>query len=102
VHAAYNSKATDPWRLVTDLDDAEEVVSTYRRRWWIEIVFRDSKSEGPTPIRADFPHCSLCLYASVGPWHPCRSERCGQKSQGQYQNYPRPNVAVQRGLLLQA
>ena len=46
VITAYDPKAKEPWYLVTDLDDAEaeEVVSIYRRRWWIETVFRDSKN----------------------------------------------------------
>lgn len=43
---AYDKKAKEPWYLVTDLDDAtaQEVVSIYRRRWWIETLFRDKKN----------------------------------------------------------
>ena len=43
---AYDKKAKEPWYLVTDLDDvsAEEVVKVYRRRWWIETMFRDKKN----------------------------------------------------------
>lgn len=46
VITAYDPNAKEPWYLVTDLDDAgaEEVVSIYRRRWWIETAFRDSKN----------------------------------------------------------
>lgn len=46
VITAYDPKAKEPWYLVSDLDDAEaeEIVSIYRRRWWIETVFRDSKN----------------------------------------------------------
>lgn len=42
----YDKKAKEPWYLVTDLDDASaiEVVSIYRRRWWIEPLFRDKKN----------------------------------------------------------
>lgn len=42
----YDRKAKEPWYLVTDMDDvaAEEVVSIYRRRWWIETLFRDEKN----------------------------------------------------------
>lgn len=43
---AYDKKAKEPWYLVTDLDEASapEVVSIYRRRWWIETLFRDEKN----------------------------------------------------------
>lgn len=43
---AWDRKAKEPWYLVTDLDDAlaEEIVQIYRRRWWIETLFRDSKN----------------------------------------------------------
>jgi len=43
---AYDKKAKEPWYLVTDLGDAAagEVVSIYRRRWWIETLFRDKKN----------------------------------------------------------
>lgn len=43
---AYDKKAKEPWYLVTDLDDAtaNEVVNIYRRRWWIETLFRDKKN----------------------------------------------------------
>lgn len=43
---AFDPKAKEPWYLVTDLNDidVEEVVSIYRRRWWIETVFRDTKN----------------------------------------------------------
>ena len=42
----YDRKAKEPWYLVTDMDDvtAEDVVSYYRRRWWIETLFRDKKN----------------------------------------------------------
>jgi len=43
---AYDRKAKEPWYLVTDLEHAtaKEVVSIYRRRWWIETLFRDKKN----------------------------------------------------------
>ena len=43
---AYDEKAKEPWYLVTDLNDAtaNEVVNVYRRRWWIETMFRDKKN----------------------------------------------------------
>ncbi len=43
---AFEPDAKEPWYLITDLEDAavEEVVSIYRRRWWIETTFRDSKN----------------------------------------------------------
>jgi hypothetical protein len=43
---AYDRKAKEPWYLVTDLNDADatEVVNIYRRRWWIETLFRDKKN----------------------------------------------------------
>ena len=43
---AYDKKAKEPWYLVTDLDqeDVSEIVSIYRRRWWIEALFRDKKN----------------------------------------------------------
>jgi hypothetical protein len=43
---AYDPNAKEPWYLVTDMDDAAaaEVVSIYRRRWWIETLFRDKKN----------------------------------------------------------
>lgn len=43
---AYDKKAKEPWYLVTNVDDAtaKEVVSLYRRRWWIETLFRDKKN----------------------------------------------------------
>ena len=43
---AFDPDAKEPWYLITDLDDAslEEVVSIYRRRWWIETTFRDKKN----------------------------------------------------------
>mgnify|MGYP001183476388 FL=1 len=43
---AYDPNAKEPWYLLTDLDDAsiQEVVSIYRRRWWIETTFRDKKN----------------------------------------------------------
>lgn len=43
---AWDPRAKEPWYLVTDLDDAlaEEIISIYRRRWWIETLFRDSKN----------------------------------------------------------
>ncbi len=43
---AYDPEAKEPWYLVTDLDEAsvEEIVSIYRRRWWIETTFRDKKN----------------------------------------------------------
>lgn len=43
---AYDPAAKEPWYLVTDMDDftALEVVSIYRRRWWIETLFRDEKN----------------------------------------------------------
>jgi len=43
---AYDKKAKEPWYLVTDRDEtiAPEVVSIYRRRWWIEPLFRDKKN----------------------------------------------------------
>lgn len=42
----YDPKAREPWYLVTDLHEIspEEVVSIYRRRWWIETCFRDKKN----------------------------------------------------------
>ncbi len=44
--SAYTPEANEPWYLVTSLDDARcaEVVSIYRRRWWIETAFRDNKN----------------------------------------------------------
>jgi hypothetical protein len=44
--SAYDKKAKEPWFLLTDLDDiaTTEVVSIYRRRWWIETFFRDKKN----------------------------------------------------------
>jgi len=43
---AYDKKAKEPWYLVTDLEQTAslEVVSMYRRRWWIETLFRDKKN----------------------------------------------------------
>ena len=43
---AHDKKAKEPWYLVTDLDEvaAAEVVNGYRRRWWIETLFRDKKN----------------------------------------------------------
>jgi hypothetical protein len=43
---AYDPKAKEPWYLVTDLEDIPtmEVVNIYRRRWWIETLFRDKKN----------------------------------------------------------
>lgn len=43
---AYDPNAKEPWYLITDLDDiaALEVVRIYRRRWWIETLFRDEKN----------------------------------------------------------
>lgn len=43
---AYDPEAKEPWYLVTDLMDAaaREIVSIYRRRWWIETLFRDGKN----------------------------------------------------------
>jgi len=43
---AFEPDAKEPWYLLTDLDDAsvQEVVSIYRRRWWIETTFRDNKN----------------------------------------------------------
>lgn len=43
---AYDKKAKEPWYLVTDLDEApvNNIVNTYRRRWWIETLFRDKKN----------------------------------------------------------
>ena len=43
---AYDPQAKEPWYLLTDLNDLlkEEVVSIYRRRWWIEPLFRDKKN----------------------------------------------------------
>ena len=43
---AYDKKAKEPWYLVTDLDEAapSEIVNIYRRRWWIETLFRDKKN----------------------------------------------------------
>jgi len=43
---AYDPEAKEPWYLVTDLSDtaAQEVVDIYRRRWWIETLFRDGKN----------------------------------------------------------
>lgn len=45
---AYDPGAKEPWYLITDLDDAsvQEIVSIYRRRWWIETTFRDKKNRG--------------------------------------------------------
>jgi hypothetical protein len=42
----YDRKAKEPWYLVTGMDGvaAEEIVSIYRRRWWIETLFRDKKN----------------------------------------------------------
>lgn len=42
----YDPKAKEPWYLVTDLEDIPmtEVVNIYRRRWWIETLFRDKKN----------------------------------------------------------
>lgn len=43
---AYDPEAKEPWYLVTDLKDirVQEVVDIYRRRWWIESLFRDKKN----------------------------------------------------------
>lgn len=43
---AYDPKAKEPWYLVTDCMDMpmHEVVNVYRRRWWIETLFRDKKN----------------------------------------------------------
>lgn len=43
---AYDKKAKEPWYLVTDLDEAAaaQIVNIYRRRWWIETLFRDKKN----------------------------------------------------------
>jgi len=43
---AYDKKAKEPWYLVTDLqeDEAQEIVTFYRQRWWIETLFRDKKN----------------------------------------------------------
>lgn len=43
---AFDPDAKEPWYLITDLEDApvKEVVSIYRRRWWIETTFRDNKN----------------------------------------------------------
>lgn len=43
---AYDPQAKEPWYLVTDLKDIpmQEVVDIYRRRWWIETLFRDKKN----------------------------------------------------------
>lgn len=43
---AYDPKAKEPWYLLTELDDisANQVVNVYRRRWWIETLFRDKKN----------------------------------------------------------
>lgn len=43
---AFDPEAKEPWYLVTDLEDIkpEEAVSIYRRRWWIETMFRDKKN----------------------------------------------------------
>ena len=37
---AFDPKAKEPWYLVTDLEEAciHEIVSIYRRRWWIETT----------------------------------------------------------------
>lgn len=34
------------WYLLTDLDDADEVVNLYKRRWGIEAMFKDYKTGG--------------------------------------------------------
>jgi len=43
---AYDPTAKEPWYLATVLEDipAEEVVSLYRQRWWMEPTFRDKKN----------------------------------------------------------
>lgn len=43
---AFDPEAKEPWLLVTDLDgvSVHEIVSIYRRRWWIETTFRDKKN----------------------------------------------------------
>jgi len=43
---AYDPQAKEPWYLVTDCADMpmQNVVSVYRRRWWIETLFRDKKN----------------------------------------------------------
>jgi len=43
---AFDPDAKEPWYLITDLQDADiqEIVSIYRRRWWIETTFRDNKN----------------------------------------------------------
>lgn len=43
---AYDPQAKEPWFLITDLRDVplNDIVNTYRRRWWIETTFRDSKN----------------------------------------------------------
>ena len=43
---AFDPDAKEPWYLITDLEDAPmgEIVNIYRRRWWIETMFRDQKN----------------------------------------------------------
>jgi len=43
---AFDPDAKEPWYLLTDLENASvtEIVSIYRRRWWIETTFRDNKN----------------------------------------------------------
>lgn len=42
----FDKEAKEPWYLVTDLEEvcAAEVVGIYRRRMWIEALFRDGKN----------------------------------------------------------
>ena len=39
-------KGQDVWYLLTDIDDANEVVNRYKRRWGIEAMFKDYKTGG--------------------------------------------------------
>lgn len=42
---AFDPEAKEPWYLLSGLEDApvNQIVTIYRRRWWIETTFRDKK-----------------------------------------------------------
>jgi Transposase DDE domain len=43
----YRGKSSkDPWYILTTLHDCTQVLSLYRKRWGIEMMFRDCKSGG--------------------------------------------------------
>jgi hypothetical protein len=40
------TRLKDPWYILTPLGDCTQVLSLYRKRWGIEMMFRDCKSGG--------------------------------------------------------